>query len=83
MFFVFFFFFFFSNDCIIMKSIINEIIGQIIGLQQYIAIRKYWDTDAAIDNTLYCIGGTWFAVLQYGHLMGSFLKEIYLDIFKP
>ena len=29
----------------------------------------------AIDNTLYCIGGIWFAVLQYGHLMGLFFKR--------
>ena len=49
--------------------------------QQYITIRKYWDM--AIDNTLYCIGGAWFAVLQYGHLMDLSLKEINLDIFKP
>ena len=27
-----------------------------VGLQQYIVIRKYWDT--AIDNMLYCIGGS-------------------------
>ena len=57
--------------------------GHRVGLQQYVAICKYWDTSLDLDNMLYCIGGTWFAELQYWHLMGHFLKEINLDIFKP
>ena len=41
-------------------------------------IRKYCNT--ALDNTLYCIGGTWFAVLQYGPWMGFFCIKIFIIV---
>ena len=69
-----------KSDCIYFFSLFNTCIQTRVGLQQYIAIRKYWDT--ATDNTLYCIGGTWFAVLQYGPLMGLVFKRNQFGHFK-
>ena len=49
-----------------------------LGLQQYIVIRKYCNT--ALSNTLYCIGDTWFAVLQYGPWMGFFCVKTFVIV---
>ena len=57
----------------ILASNTTSVTGSMIGRQQYIAIRKYRDT--VLDNIPYCIGGIWFAVLQYGHLIGLVFKN--------